>query len=82
MNGRLAVPREVVTTSVPVMAPMGTVVVMTVGASVWITAASPLKVTVVVPDSKLVPVILTSVPIVPLDGATPVMTGPKRVLQV
>src|SRR2546422_470378 len=79
---RLAVPREVVTTSGPVLAPMGTVVVIVVALIVRMTAARPLKVTVVAPVSKAVPVIVTKVPIVPLAGSTLVIEGPKRTVKV
>src|SRR2546422_8768047 len=68
--------------SAPVAAPIGTVVVMTVGEIMRITAASPLKLTVVAPGSKLAPVIVTSVPIVPPDGETSAIDGPKRTLKV
>src|SRR2546428_10594269 len=81
VKGRLAVPREVVTTSGPVVAPMGTVVVIVVALIVRITAARPLKVTVVAPGSKVVPVIVTKVPIVPLAGSTAVIEGPKRTVE-
>src|SRR2546427_19152 len=72
---RLAVPREVVTTSGPVLAPMGTVVVIVVALSVRMTAGRPLKVTVA-PGSKLVPVIVTRVPMGPLAGSTVLIAGP------
>src|SRR3989449_11669374 len=68
--------------SAPVAAPIGTVVVMTVGEILRIAAANPLKLTVVARGSKLAPVIVTSVPIVPPDGETSAIDGPKRTLKV
>src|SRR3989454_11180709 len=68
--------------SAPVAAPIGTVVVMTVGEIIRIAAANPLKLTVVAPGSKFTPVIVTSVPIVPPDGETSAIDGPKRTLKV
>ena len=82
MNIRLAKPRVVVIRSAPVAAPIGTVVVMTVGEIIRIAAANPLKLTVVAPGSKFTPVIVTSVPIVPPDGETSAIDGPKRTLKV
>src|SRR3989449_7426708 len=82
VNVRLAVPREVVTTSGPVVAPIGTVVVIWVAVTVRTTAARPLNVTVVEPGSKLVPVIVTNVPTGPLAGSTLVIDGPNRTVKV
>src|SRR3989338_5582993 len=76
VKGALALPREVVTVSGPVVAPMGTVVVIVVAVTVRMTAARPLKATVVAPGSKGVPVIVTRVPIGPVGGSTAVMVGP------
>jgi len=55
----LALPRLVVTVSGPVVAPIGTVVVIAVALLVRSTARRPLKVTAVAPGSKFVPVIVT-----------------------
>src|SRR6266850_8116121 len=82
VNVRLAEPREVVTTSNPVVAPMGTVFVSCVALIVRTTAARPLNVTVVAPGSKFVPVIVTNIPTVPLAGSTVVIEGPKRTVKV
>src|SRR5437879_6251376 len=82
VNVRLAVPRLVVTTSGPVVAPIGTVVVIWVAVTVRTTAVRPLNVTVVEPGSKLVPVIVTKVPMVPLAGSTLVIDGPNRTVKV
>src|SRR5438034_7712854 len=82
VNVRLAVPRLVVTTSGPVVAPIGTVVVIWVAVTVRTTAARPLNVTVVAPGSKLVPVIVTNVPTGPLAGSTLVIDGPNRTVKV
>src|SRR2546422_8691058 len=54
---------------------MGEVVVIVVALSVRMTAARPLKVTVA-PGSKLVPVIVTRVPMGPLAGSTVLIAGP------
>src|SRR5919198_2820452 len=78
VNVRLAVPREVVTTRGPVAAPVGTVVVICAAVIVRITALTPLNVTVVAPGWKLVPVIVTKVPTIPLAGSTLVIDGPNR----
>src|SRR5437016_7573601 len=70
VNVWLAVPRLVVTTRVPLVVPMGTIVVIFVAVIVRITALRPLNVTVVVPGLKFVPAIVTNVPTVPLAGST------------
>ena len=62
----------------PVAAPSGTVVVMDVGVTDDATAAVPLNCTVRPPCAafvKLVPVIVTTVPTVPLAGVNPVIVG-------
>src|SRR5438552_13878563 len=82
VNVRLAVPRLVVTTSGPVVAPIGTVVVIWVAVTVRTTAARPLNVTVVEPGSKFVPAIVTNVPTGPLAGSTLVIDGPNRTVKV
>ena len=82
VNVRLAVPREVVTTSGPVVAPIGTVVVICMAVRVRTAAARPLNLTCVVPGSKVVPVIVTKVPMGPLGGSTVVIDGPKRKVKV
>src|SRR3989442_11950249 len=61
---------------------MGTVGVIVVALIVRIPAATPLNVTVVAPGSKVVPVIVTKVPLVPLAGSTAVIEGPKRTVKV
>src|SRR3989338_6175991 len=78
----LALPRLVVTVSGPVVAPIGTVVVSWVALTERRTATRPLKLTVVAPGSKLVPVIVTKVPMGPLAGSTVVIAGPKRTVKV
>ncbi len=63
------VPEGVVTLTLPVVAPLGTVVVMDESELTTNEAATPLKVTAVAPV-KLAPVICTSVSTAPLLGAT------------
>src|SRR5256712_614643 len=77
VNVRLSLPRGLVTTSGPVVAPIGTVVVIVVAETERTTAGSPLNVTVVGPGSKWAPLIVTKVPIVPLDGETSLIAGPS-----
>ena len=65
------------TTRFPVVAPLGTVVVMRVALQVPTVAVVPLKVTVPVPCDapKFVPVIVTDAPTAPVVGERPVMLG-------
>src|SRR3990170_1305612 len=78
----LAVPSPVVTVSGPVLAPIGTVAVISVGMSVRITAARPLKGTVVAPGTKFAPLMVTRVPMGPVSGVTLVITGPRITLKL
>src|ERR1700746_1383158 len=66
-----------VTTTLPVVAPVGTDVAMLVALQLVTVAAVPLKVTVLVPcvDPKFVPVIVTAVPTGPEVGDRLVMFG-------
>ena len=64
----VSVPLGVVTWTMPVMAPRGTVVVISVLETTLKTAAAPLNVTLVVPFN-LFPKIMTLVPAVPDIGA-------------
>jgi hypothetical protein len=72
----VAVPPGVATAMAPVLAPLGTVVVICVGEStVKVVAAVPLNFTAVAPV-KLVPVMTTLVlPATPLPGEKPVIVG-------
>ena len=78
----LALPCEAVTVSGPVVALVGTVVVIMAAVIVRITAAAPLKLTWLVPGSKPVPVIVTRVPITLLAGSTLVILGPSCTVKV
>jgi hypothetical protein len=74
----LAIPPAVVTTTLPVVAPVGTTAVMLVSLQgPTVVAVTPLNFTVPVPcDSpKPDPAITTDVPITPLLGVSPVMLG-------
>src|SRR5438034_10872754 len=66
-----------VTTTLPVVAPAGTGTTMLVADQLVGVAAVPLNVTVLVPfvAPKLVPVIVTAVPVGPLVGERLVMVG-------
>ena len=66
-----------VTTTLPVVAPLGTVAAMLVALQLVTLAAVPLKVTVLLPwlVPKFVPVIVTAVPTGPELGARAVMLG-------
>lgn len=77
LNPPLAVPLTV-TTTLPLVAPEGTVATIDVGLQPVAVAGTPLNVTVLVlcVASKLVPVIVTDVPTGPELGDTPVMLGP------
>ena len=68
------VPRGVVTPIGPLVAPAGTAVVIWVSELTVKAAEVPLNDTNVAPV-KLEPVIVTLVPVVPLVGVKPVMTG-------
>jgi hypothetical protein len=70
----VAVPPGVVTVIVPLVAPAGTVAAIWVAELTVNVADVPLKATTVAPV-KFVPVIVTTVPGVPLDGLKPVMVG-------
>jgi len=67
-------PVEVVTLMGPVVAPTGTLVVILVAVSVLMTAVVPLKVTEEAPE-RLVPVMVTFLPTLPLAGLNLVMVG-------
>jgi hypothetical protein len=66
-----------VTTTLPVLAPLGTVAVMLVALQLVTVATVPLKVTALVPcvAPKFVPVIITELPTVPEVGFRPPMLG-------
>lgn len=66
-----------VTTTLPVVAPFGTGTTILVALQVVGVAAVPLKATVLVPcePPKLLPVIVTEVPIAPEEGERPAMFG-------
>lgn len=81
-KAQLAVPREVVTVREPVVAPMGTVVVIAVVVMVRRTAATPLMATRVAPGSNRAPVIVTYVPTGPLAGSTAVIAAPRATLKL
>jgi len=72
----LATP-ETLTTTFPVVAPVGTGTVIELAPQLVGVAAVPLKVTVLVPwlDPKLVPVMVTAVPLAPLVGDKLAMLG-------
>ena len=80
---RLALPRDnEVTVSGPLVAAVGTVVVIVPAVIVRTTAEVPLNVTRVAPGSKLLPEIVTRVPITPRGGSTSVMLKPSIVAVV
>ena len=70
-----------VTTTLPVVAPAGTVVTMLVALQLVTAAVIPLNFTVLVPCAapKFTPVIVTAVPTTPEVGFKLVMLGPGRV---
>jgi hypothetical protein len=78
----LAVP-PTVTTTFPVVAPLGTAVAMLVVLQLVTVAAVPLNVTVLAPcaDPKFVPVIVTAVPAGPEVGLTLVIWGPTAAVR-
>ncbi len=65
------------TTTLPVVAPLGTVTAMLVALQVVIVATVPLKFTVLLPwdDPKFVPVIVTAAPTAPDVGDKELMVG-------
>src|SRR5437660_1591310 len=69
------------TTTVPVAAPFGTGATILVALQLVGVAATPLKVTVLVPwvAPKLAPVMVTEVPTAPAMGDRPVMVGAEAV---
>src|SRR5262245_44904095 len=69
-----------VTTTLPLVAPAGTVAAMLVADQLVVAAVVPLKVTVLVPlvAPKLVPVIVTDAPTAPLVGLRVVIVGVAR----
>src|SRR5436190_23954432 len=69
-----SVPAGVLTRILPVVAPVGTVAVIRTADSTTNTEGELLKLTLVAPV-RLTPVMATIVPIFPLAGAKPVMTG-------
>jgi hypothetical protein len=75
----LAIPETLTTTS-PVVAPMGTVTVILAPLHVATVAAAPLNVTVLVPyvEPKLPPMILTDVPTDPVDGDKLTIVGVEK----
>ena len=77
----LLVPPGVVTVTLPVLAPAGTVAVICVPAFTVNAAAAPLKLTVVAPV-KLVPVSTTLVPAVPLVGLRLLIVGPATAPEI
>src|SRR5947207_11452590 len=68
-----------VTTTFPVVAPLGTDATMLVPLQLVVLAAVPLKVTVSVVVPKLVPVMVTAVPTGPVVGFRLVMAGADEV---
>lgn len=76
-----AAPADVTTTIGPVVAPAGTVAVICVGKSTEKLAGTPLNSTSVVPR-KLLPVITTVDPTVPLLGVTEAMVGGAAIVTV
>lgn len=70
-----ALPSLVITVIGPVVAPMGTLVVIVLAVNLVIVAFIPLKVTCVGALSRLLPVMVTVVPIGPEDGVNPVIVG-------
>jgi hypothetical protein len=73
----LAVPAGVVTWIRPVVAPAGTVVEIWVGEITLNADAVTLNLTVVAPE-RFVPVTVTGVPGLPLDGNIPVTVGAAK----
>jgi hypothetical protein len=73
-----------VTTTFPVVAPEGTGTTIEVGVQVAGVAATPLNVTVFPegPDPKLLPEIVTVVPIEPEDGETADMDGGGTIVKL
>ena len=69
------------TTMFPVVAPEGTVTPMLVAAQLVTLAAVPLKLTVP-DDPKLVPVIVTGLPVTPLDVERPVIAGAETTVKL
>jgi hypothetical protein len=67
------------TTTLPVVAPFGTVTAMLLSDQVVIAAVCPLKVTVPAVTPKFDPIIVTDAPAVPLDGLKLLMTGARTV---
>jgi|SRR6266404_3576770 len=68
-----------VTTTLPVPAPLGTVAMIEVSDQLEVVAVTPLNVTVPVLDPKLLPEIVTEVPTAPRVGLKEVMTGESTV---
>ncbi len=77
VNKVWALPLGVVTTRLPVLAPAGTAAKIAPGPQLLKVAVTPLNFTVLVPwvDPKLVPVMITTVPIGPLSGDAAVTVG-------
>ena len=71
----VAEPTLVITTIGPVAAPIGTLVVIEVLVNLETIADVPLKLTLRPLTSKLLPLIVTIVPVVPSDGLKPVISG-------
>jgi hypothetical protein len=82
-NTPLLTPPLVVTTTLPVVAAIGTTATIEVLLQLWIeVAVAPLNVTVLVPcvEPKFVPVIVTAVPTAPEAGERPVVVGGERMV--
>ena len=76
LAGLVAVPAGVVTLTFPLVAPGGTLVEIWVADTTVKDAAVPLNLTDAAPENPD-PVIATATPAEPLDGSSPVMTGPE-----
>ena len=82
LNVPLVVPRGVVTTTRPLVAGIGTVVVMLCAVAVRTSALAPLNATAIGPGAKPSPAMVTSVPAVPLDGTIAVSAGARTTRKV
>ena len=78
----LAVP-ETVTTTFPVVAPLGTLATMLVAVQLAAVAVVPLNLTVLLPcvEPKLVPVIVTDAPTAPVVGDRLLILGAAKALE-
>jgi hypothetical protein len=75
-------PPAVTTTTLPVVAPTGTPVMIEVGVQLVTLAATPLNVTAPSAEPKFVPVIVTLVPAVPDGGESVVVVGARITVNV